>query len=90
MTVAGQRLYDEGKEKIDPNAISRKEQMEAWRMELMDRLDAGTLILYARLPPSLQRQYAGWVLSAKLEETRKKRLVELSAKLAKGERLGLK
>jgi uncharacterized protein YdeI (YjbR/CyaY-like superfamily) len=90
MTVAGQRLYDEGKEKIDPNAISRKEQMEAWRMELMDRLDAGTLILYARLPPSLQRQYAGWVLSAKLEETRKKRLVELSAKFAKGERLGLK
>lgn len=90
MTEAGQRLYDEGKDKVDPNAVSRKEQMEVWRIELINRLDARTLTLYSSLPPSLQRQYAAWVMSAKMEDTRQKRLVELSATLAKGERLGLK
>lgn len=90
MTKAGLRLFDEGKAKVDPNAISRKEQMEAWRLELVDRMDAETIALYFNLPPSLQRQYAGWVMSAKLEETRSKRVAELSATLAKGERLGLK
>ena len=64
--------------------------MEAWRLELMERLDAQTLALFTDLPPSLQRLYAGWVMSGKLEETRQKRISELSSTLAKGERLGLK
>jgi len=90
MTEAGRRLFEEGVKKNDPNAISRKEQAEQWRLELIERLDAETLSLFAGLPPSLQRQYAGWVMSGKLEETRAKRREELSATLAKGERLGLK
>lgn len=90
MTEAGRRLYEEGKANLDPQAPSRKEQMEAWRLELIERMDAAMLEHYSALPPSLQRQYAGWVMSAKQEETRRKRLEELSATLARGERLGLK
>lgn len=90
MTEVGRRLFEEGKEKTDPKAISRKEQMAQWRLELMEKLDLETLILYTSLPPSLQRQYAGWVMSGKMEETRKKRQAELGATLSKGERLGLK
>jgi len=90
MTETGRRLFEEGVRKTDPNVISRKAQQELWRLELMERLDAETLPLFRGLPPSLQRQYAGWVMSGKLEETRVKRQAELSATLAKGERLGLK
>ena len=90
MTETGRRLFEEGIGKIDPNGMSHKEQMEEWRLELMKRLDPETLTLYASLPTSLQRQYAGWVMSGKMEETRQKRQAELSETLAKGERLGLK
>jgi uncharacterized protein YdeI (YjbR/CyaY-like superfamily) len=90
MTEAGRLQFEAGKANLDPHTPSRKEQMEAWRLELIERMDAGTLDHYSALPPSLQCQYAGWVMSAKLEETRRKRLAELSATLAKGERLGLK
>jgi len=90
MTEAGRGSFEEGVKKIDPNAISRREQAEQWRLELMERLDIETLSLFTGLPPSLQRQYAGWVMSGKLEETRRNRQAELSATLAKGERLGLK
>lgn len=90
MTEAGRRLFEEGKASVDPKATSRKELMEAWRDELLERMDAQTKALFTALPPSLQRQYAGWVMSAKMEGTRHKRLAELSSTLAKGERLGLK
>ena len=42
------------------------------------------------LPPSLQRQYLSWVLSAKKIETQQKRLVEVISTLDQGKRLGLK
>jgi len=45
---------------------------------------------FNRLPPSLKRQYAGWVISAKREETQQRRLRELVDVLSRGERLGLK
>ena len=90
MTETGRRLFEEGARNNDPNALSRKEQMEQWRLELMERLDPEMLTLYEDLPPSLQRQYAGWVMSGKMEETRQKRQAELGATLVKGERLGLK
>jgi uncharacterized protein YdeI (YjbR/CyaY-like superfamily) len=90
MTEKGRRLFEEGRGNVAPSGSTRKEIMEAWRLELMGRLDAQTLTLFTDLPPSLQRQYAGWVMSGKLEETRQKRIAELNSTLAKGQRLGLK
>jgi uncharacterized protein YdeI (YjbR/CyaY-like superfamily) len=57
---------------------------------LEDLLATEVLELYRALPDSLQRQYGGWVMSAKKEETRQRRIEELVANLARGERLGLK
>ncbi len=42
------------------------------------------------LPPSHRRNYIGWIMSAKREETRQKRLMEAIELLAQGKRLGLK
>ena len=90
MTGKGLRLFEEILDQSRPAGPSRKEQQEVWRGELMDRLSPETLTCYTALPPSLQRQYAGWVMSAKREETRQKRIEELNDTLRRGERLGLK
>lgn len=90
MTEIGLRFFEEGKCNLHSGTTSRKEQMENWRLELLTRLDSLAASQFTNLPPSLQRQYAGWVMSAKTEETRQKRQAELSATLAKGERLGFK
>jgi uncharacterized protein YdeI (YjbR/CyaY-like superfamily) len=42
------------------------------------------------LAPSYRRNMVGWVLSAKKEETRRKRLAEVIGVLERGEKLGLK
>ncbi len=42
------------------------------------------------LAPSYQRNMVGWVVSAKKEETRRKRLAEVIEVLERGEKLGLK
>lgn len=42
------------------------------------------------LPPSQKRLYVGWILDAKKDQTRKRRLVEAVARLEQGLRLGLK
>jgi uncharacterized protein YdeI (YjbR/CyaY-like superfamily) len=45
---------------------------------------------FEKLAPSHRRQYAGWIDSAKRPETREKRISEAIARLAVGEKLGLK
>ena len=45
---------------------------------------------FERLPPSQRRLYVAWILDAKKEETRKKRLSEAIGRLERGLRLGLK
>jgi len=42
------------------------------------------------LAPSYRRNMIGWVLSAKREETRKRRLAEVIGVLERGEKLGMK
>lgn len=90
MTETGRRLFEDRKTGIDSSTLSRREQMELWRTELISRMDSATVDQYFALPPSLQRQYAGWVMSGKKEETRQKRMDELILTLVRGERLGLK
>jgi uncharacterized protein YdeI (YjbR/CyaY-like superfamily) len=45
---------------------------------------------FRALPPSHRRRYLGWVLSAKREATRRRRMTEVVDLLARGERLGMK
>lgn len=45
---------------------------------------------FNRLAPSYRRQYVGWVVSAKREDTRKKRLQEAKNLLSKNQKLGMK
>jgi uncharacterized protein YdeI (YjbR/CyaY-like superfamily) len=52
--------------------------------------NARALQNYFKLPPSCRRQYSGWIMSAKKEETRLRRLREMIGVLEKGKRLGLK
>ena len=45
---------------------------------------------FETLAPSYRRAYVGWIDAAKREETKERRLREAVARLAKGEKLGLK
>jgi len=45
---------------------------------------------FETLAPSYRRAYVGWIDSAKREETKQRRLREAVARLANGEKLGLK
>jgi uncharacterized protein YdeI (YjbR/CyaY-like superfamily) len=45
---------------------------------------------FERLAPSYQRAYVAWIVAAKREDTRERRLREAIDKLAAGEKLGLK
>jgi len=91
MTEAGLRKYR------DRSAIpSRREQLGGaeftFRPALLATLQSASAAWenYNRLPPSLSKQYTGWVMSARREETQERRLKELIEVLSKGERLGLK
>lgn len=90
MTEAGLALFSRFADNRAPSGEARKTIAEGFRRDLHALLDADVLECYNRLPPSLQRQYAGWVMSARKEDTRKRRIEELSSVLLKGERLGLK
>lgn len=90
MTEDGLRLFQESELHKGQDGQSRKNQMERWREELIPRLPEDVRTLYLQLSPSHQRQYAGWVMSAKRDETRQKRIEEISRVLLKGEDLGLK
>jgi uncharacterized protein YdeI (YjbR/CyaY-like superfamily) len=52
--------------------------------------DPGAWRFFEALAPSYRRAYVGWIDAAKREETRERRLREAVARLAKGEKLGLK
>ena len=45
---------------------------------------------YQRLPPSHRRNYLGWIMSAKHQETRERRAAEAVRRLEQGLELGLK
>ncbi len=45
---------------------------------------------FKKLPPSHRRNYTGWIMSAKREDTRRRRLSEAIALLSQNKKLGLK
>jgi uncharacterized protein YdeI (YjbR/CyaY-like superfamily) len=57
--------------------VAREAPRPAWRS-------------FETLAPSYRRAYVGWIDAAKREDTKERRLREAVARLAKGEKLGLK
>jgi uncharacterized protein YdeI (YjbR/CyaY-like superfamily) len=59
---------------------------------VLDALAASPKALenFENLAGSYRRLYVGWIMSAKRDETRKRRLAEVVGRLAKNERLGMK
>ncbi len=64
-------------------------EVPGWARESIDA-SPGARECLEKLPPSTRATYMRWVLSAKKEATRRKRLAELIAKLERGEPLGMK
>jgi uncharacterized protein YdeI (YjbR/CyaY-like superfamily) len=54
------------------------------------KADPAAWRFFGTLAPSYRRAYVGWIDAAKREETRERRLREAVARLANGEKLGLK
>jgi uncharacterized protein YdeI (YjbR/CyaY-like superfamily) len=54
------------------------------------KADGAAWRFFETLAPSYRRAYIGWIDAAKREETKERRLREAVARLAKGEKLGLK
>ena len=94
------RMTEAGLAKIDPEILRRKSKSKPRSKK--DRLIVPAFIRQAlmatwkawenfnNLAPSYRRHYIGWISDAKREETRRRRLKEAVALLARGEKLGLK
>jgi uncharacterized protein YdeI (YjbR/CyaY-like superfamily) len=59
-------------------------------IECAFKADPAAWRFFETLAPSYRRAYVGWIDAAKREETKERRLREAVARLAKGEKLGLK
>ena len=93
MTQVGLAKYDpDARESTSENGQRIRRGEIPIPVEVMQRVESNPRAWenFQRLPPSHQRQYMSWVLSAKKVETQQKRLDEVIAVLEQGERLGLK
>ena len=94
MTKAGLAKYDPRAPVSEPDPEIRQilQKSRPIPEEVIDRLRKNDQAFgeFQRLAPSLQRRYAGWVISAKKEETRERRWKELLSVLEQGKTLGLK
>lgn len=59
-------------------------KMPAWVRRAL--LDKGLMKAYRARPPYQQNDYIGWITRAKLEATRRKRLAQMLAELARGDK----
>lgn len=93
MTKAGLATITFNLNDVDENPPPRspreKPELPVWMQQALEANPAawGNFNL---LPPSHQRNYIGWVCSAKKEETRQRRIQEAIELLEKNQRLGLK
>jgi uncharacterized protein YdeI (YjbR/CyaY-like superfamily) len=97
--VASRRMTPAGMKKVTfplsgpvRSVKKRPEGEPVFSDDLFGRLRANkkAWIEYGTLSPSQRRNCVGWVMSAKKEETRLRRMRELIDILARGERLGMK
>lgn len=102
--VAERRMTEAGLAKISPEALAEAlaEQPPARTGARASEVEVPQYFIEAvstnkrawenfnRLAPSYRRQYVEWVMSAKREDTRRKRLKEAKERLSKNEKLGMK
>lgn len=85
---AGLRVFEARDAEASGYAIGdRPDDLDAW-MEAGLRAQAEAWAYFAAQPPHYRRGAAAWVLSAKREETRERRLATLVAESAAGRRFG--
>jgi uncharacterized protein YdeI (YjbR/CyaY-like superfamily) len=93
MTPAGLAAYDPGaRDSLDEvgQRVRRGEIPIPGEIKKAIRANSKAWETFSQLPPSQQRQAAAWVVSAKKEETRRKRLKEVIETFELGRPLGLK
>jgi uncharacterized protein YdeI (YjbR/CyaY-like superfamily) len=89
------RMTPVGRAKLDPSTTpdtppsARTLEVPGYFQEALDAEPAAREF-FSQLAPSYRRQFVGWVISAKREATRQRRLAEAIATLARGEKLGMK
>jgi uncharacterized protein YdeI (YjbR/CyaY-like superfamily) len=90
MTEAGRRVFA-ARDPKRANAYSFENRPRELPAEALAKLAANrrAAAFWERQPPGYRRVVAFWVTSAKREETRERRLQELIACSARGERVGL-
>ena len=94
------RMTKIGLSKIGPSVLKRKEvtvkEGLKKKLEIPDYLKKSLMKNrkawqnFTKLAPSYQRNYIGWIISAKKPETRQKRIKEAIELLVKNKKLGLK
>ena len=93
MTPVGLAKYDpQAPESVSEPAQKIRRGESAIPEEVLQGLKASSRAweTFQRLAPSHQRQYIGWIVSAKRVETRQKRLAEAIQLLERGDKLPLK
>ena len=94
--IAEGRMTEVGLSKIDPQLLANEPPMAKPRLIVPPFMRAALQAHpcandnFKRMAPSYQRQYIGWIMSAKLQETRQKRLDEALVRLEQNLKLGLK
>jgi uncharacterized protein YdeI (YjbR/CyaY-like superfamily) len=92
MTEAGMAKIRAAKKNGQWDKTAASKQMWAIPVELENALNTNKKAksFFNSLAPSYQRQYIGWIASAKRDETREKRTAEAITLLEKKQKLGLK
>ena len=92
MTESGFAVIDESKKNGEWSAAPTLPRKLELPLYMKKALAANELASknFNRLAKSYKRQYITWLISAKREETRQKRLNEIIARLERNEKLGLK
>lgn len=94
MTEKGLRLYHYARDHkmlpdLSPKQKTTLPGIPSWIDEALKGNPAARGHFY-KLAPSHRRQYLGWIMDAKKDETRQRRLGEALDMLARGEKLGMK
>lgn len=92
MLPVGMDLVDFPLDEAEEDASVPARQDQTLSDELLQLLRANSEAWenFNQLPPAHKRNYIGWIMSAKRDETRQRRLAEAIGLLEQGKRLGMK